>query len=360
MVFFKNSALQITQMLYYRIFARMDSADITVVKSLLDQPQSIAIIPHKNPDGDAIGSCLGLHHFLKSLQIQSTVVSPNDYPKFLKWMPGNDTILNFERENSQAKKVLEEATLIFTLDFNDLSRTGQLEDLLKCSTADFVMIDHHQQPSGYAKVTYSDVSMSSTCEMVYNFIESMGQSDTITREIATCLYAGILTDTGSFKFSSTSGRTHRIVAHLIEKGANNTEIHQKIFDTNSPSRLHLLGVALNNMVILHQYNTAYITLSQAELDANNFKKGDTEGFVNYGLTLENVIFSAIFIENKDEGIIKISFRSVGSFSVNEFARAHFHGGGHTNAAGGRSESDMETTLKKFEKLLAEYKQQLNS
>lgn len=347
-------------MLYYRIFARMHSADITVVKSLLEQPQSIAIIPHKNPDGDAIGSCLGLQLFLKSMQIESDVVSPNDYPKFLKWMPGNDGILNFERENSQAKKILEEATLIFTLDFNDLSRTGQLEAILKASKADFVMIDHHQQPSDYAKVTYSDVSMSSTSEMIYNLIEALGKTSNITPEIATCLYAGIMTDTGSFKFSSTSGRTHRIVAHLIESGANNTEIHRKVFDTNSPSRLHLLGVALNNMVILEKYRTAYITLSQDELDAHNFNKGDTEGFVNYGLTLEGIVFSAIFIENKDEGIIKISFRSVGSFSVNEFARIHFNGGGHTNAAGGRSESDMKTTINGFETLLSEYEKQLNS
>lgn len=347
-------------MLYYCIFARMDSADIAVIKSLLERPQSIAIIPHKNPDGDAIGSCLGLHHFLNTMQIESTIVAPNDYPKFLKWMPGNDSVLNFERENSQSKSALEKATLIFTLDFNDFSRTGQLEDVLLASKADFVMIDHHQQPSSYAKVTYSDVSMSSTCEMVYNLIEGLGKTPSITPEIATCLYTGIMTDTGSFKFSSTSGRTHRIVADLIEKGANNTTIHQKVFDANSPSRLRLLGVALKNLVILDDYRTAYITLSQDELDAHDFKKGDTEGFVNYGLTLEGVVFSAIFIENKEEAIIKISFRSIGSFSVNEFARAHFNGGGHTNAAGGRSESDLKTAIENFESLLGDYKHKLNS
>ncbi|WP_420400252.1 DHH family phosphoesterase [Flagellimonas sp.] len=337
----------------------MNLEDITTVKSILSQPQNIAIIPHKNPDGDAIGSCLALCFFLKDQGHKATVVAPNDFPKFLKWMPGCNSILNYERENSQAKKVLEEATVVFTLDFNDLSRTGQLETPLKEKKADFIMIDHHQQPNGYAKVTYSDVNMSSTCEMVYNFIEFLGALDSITPEIATNLYTGIMTDTGSFKYRTTSSRTHRVVADLMDKGASNMEIHQKVFDANSPSRLHLLGVALGNMVILPELKTAYITLSQEELDQYDFKKGDTEGFVNYGLTLEDINFAAIFIENKEEGIIKISFRSIGDFSVNQFAREHFHGGGHDNAAGGRSELSMEETIDKFNLILKTYQKELN-
>nr|WP_299172310.1 bifunctional oligoribonuclease/PAP phosphatase NrnA [uncultured Allomuricauda sp.] len=337
----------------------MNLEDITTVKSILSQPQKIVIIPHKNPDGDAIGSCLGLYSFLKSLKQEVSVIAPNDYPKFLKWMPKNEVVLNFEKENSQAKKRLEEATVIFTLDFNDLSRTGQLEAILKDKQADFIMIDHHQQPKDYARVTYSDVSMSSTCEMVYNFIEYLGGLDKIDASIATNLYTGIMTDTGSFKYRSTSSRTHKVVSDLIDRGADNMEIHRQVFDTNSPSRLHLLGVALSNMVILQEYKTAYITLSQDELDANNFKKGDTEGFVNYGLTLEGIIFAVIFIENKEEGIIKISFRSVGDFSVNEFARKHFNGGGHDNAAGGRSDTNMETTIENFNEILKTYKSKLN-
>ncbi|WP_190809258.1 bifunctional oligoribonuclease/PAP phosphatase NrnA [Flagellimonas sp. S3867] len=337
----------------------MNLEDITTVKSILSQPQKIVIIPHKNPDGDAIGSCLGLYAFLKSLNQEVVVIAPNDYPKFLKWMPKNETILNFERENSQSKKWLEEATVVFTLDFNDLSRTGQLESFLKEKEADFIMIDHHQQPKDYAKVTYSDVNMSSTCEMVYNFIEYLGGLDKIDEEIATNLYTGIMTDTGSFKYRSTSSRTHKVVANLIDCGANNMEIHRQVFDTNSPSRLHLLGVALSNMVILSEYSTAYITLTQDELDAHDFKKGDTEGFVNYGLTLEDIIFAVIFIENKEEGIIKISFRSIGDFSVNEFAREHFNGGGHDNAAGGRSDENMDVTIQKFNTILKSYKSQLN-
>ncbi len=337
----------------------MNLEDIETVKSILSKPQKIVIVPHKNPDGDAVGSSLGLYFFLKSKGQEVSVIVPNEYPKFLKWMPGNDTVLNFERENSESKKLLEEATVIFTLDFNDLSRVGQLEKVLKTKKADFIMIDHHQQPGDYATVTYSDVSMSSTCEMVYNFIEKLGEVDKITKEIATNLYTGIMTDTGSFKYRSTSSRTHRVVADLIDRGADNMEIHRQVFDTNPPSRLHLLGVALSNMVILSEYRTAYITLSQEELDAHNFKKGDTEGFVNYGLTLEGITFAAIFIENREESIIKISFRSVGDFSVNTFARNHFNGGGHDNAAGGRSEMSMEETVQKFIAVLEEYKNQLN-
>lgn len=345
-------------MLYYRIFGRMNLADALVVKALLEKPQAIVIIPHKNPDGDAMGASLGLQHFLKLKGLSSKVISPNDYPKFLKWLPGSDDVLNFERENSQAKQALGNASLIFTLDFNDLSRTGQLEAHLTESNSDFIMIDHHQQPSDYAKVTYSDVAMSSTCEMIYTFIEALNETDAIDETIATCLYTGIMTDTGSFKFAATTSQTHRVAAALIDKGADHAAIHRQVFDTNSHSRLQLLGVALKNMAIFEELRTAYITLSQEELDAHDFKKGDTEGFVNYGLTLENIIFAVIFIENREEGIIKISFRSIGDFSVNEFARAHFSGGGHTNAAGGRSTEDMKSTVKKFESLLKEYQMQL--
>jgi phosphoesterase RecJ-like protein len=329
----------------------MNSEDIQAVEKLLSQPQKIVIVPHKNPDGDAIGSTLALWHYLRNRGQEATVIVPNDYPKFLKWMSGNDKILNFERENGQAKSKIEEATLIFTLDFNHLGRIAQMEDALRKLTVPFVMIDHHQEPSDYAAIMYSDVTMSSTCEMVYNFIEYLGDADAITPEMAGCLYTGIMTDTGSFKFSSTTARTHRVAASLIEKGAESTEIHHKVFDTNTPGRLHLLGTALNNMVILEDYKTAYITLSQTELDAHEYQKGDTEGFVNYGLTLEGIIFAAIFIENREEGIIKISFRSVGDFSVNEFARRHFEGGGHKNAAGGKSEKSLEETATRFESLL---------
>ncbi len=347
-------------MLLNCIFARMNLESIKAVQQLLSQPQKIVIVPHKNPDGDAIGSTLALCHYLVNRGQEAVVVAPNDYPKFLKWMPGNENILNFEKQNSQAKEKIAEATVIFTLDFNHLGRIGQMQSVLEGLTVPFVMIDHHQAPSDYAQIMYSDVTMTSTCEMVYNFIEFLGDVDKITSEMADCLYTGIMTDTGSFKFRSTTGRTHRVVADLIDKGAENTEIHHRVFDTNTPGRLHLLGCALKNMVILDKYRTAYITLSQEELDAHEYQKGDTEGFVNYGLTLEGIIFAVIFIENKDEGIIKISFRSIGEFSVNEFARAHFEGGGHDNAAGGKSDGSLKETALYFESLLENYQEQLQA
>ena len=338
----------------------MNSEDVKAVERLLSERQKIVIVPHKNPDGDAIGSALGVCHYLNILGHDAVVVSPNDYPTFLKWMPGNDLIVNFEKDHSLAIDLIAKAGIIFTVDFNHLSRIGQMQASLQEATADFIMIDHHQAPSDYATITYSDVSMSSTCEMVFNFIEALGGVNEISPEIANCLYTGIMTDTGSFKFSSTTSRTHRVIAELIDRGANNTQVHHNVFDTNSSDRVRLLGCALANMVLLKEYNTAYITLSQKELDAHNYKKGDTEGFVNYGLTVEGIKFAVIFIENREEGIIKISFRSFGDFSVNSFARSHYDGGGHINAAGGRSELPMEATTEKFKQLLVQYKDQLAS
>lgn len=322
---------------------------------LLSTPKKIAIIPHKNPDGDAIGSTLALWHYLKSKGHEAVVLAPNDFPKFLKWMPGAESVLNFEKENTQAKNLLHNAEIIFTLDFNHLGRVGQMTEHLEKASATFVMVDHHQEPSDYAKIMYSDVHMSSTCEMVYHLLDYLAATDEITAEMANCIYTGIMTDTGSFKFNATTSTTHRIIADLIDKGANNTAIHSHIYDTNSPSRLHLLGCALKNMVILEAYNTTYITLSQEELDQYKFTKGDTEGFVNYGLTLENIRFAVIFIENKEEGILKISFRSTGVFDVNNFARQFFNGGGHTNAAGGKSDFSIAKTTSYFESLLPQFK-----
>ncbi|MEN1784305.1 MAG: bifunctional oligoribonuclease/PAP phosphatase NrnA [Bacteroidota bacterium] len=336
----------------------MNLAEATALQKLLSTSKNIVIVPHKNPDGDAIGSSLGLYHFLKFLQKESTVVVPNDFPKFLKWMPGSETILIHERQPAATQAVIERADLIFTLDLNDLSRTGSLETMLVHSEATFVMIDHHQQPSDYAKVTYSDVTMSSTCEMVYHTIAAFGEAPHITPAIAACLYTGIMTDTGSFKFSQTTEKTHRVVAHLIEKGAQNTWIHEQVFNTNTPARLHLLGTALSNLVILPEYRTAYTSLSQDELDRYQYSKGDTEGLVNYGLTLANIDFAVIFIENREEGIIKISFRSTGDFSVNDFARTHFEGGGHTNAAGGRSTATLQETIDRFERLVQTRKKEV--
>lgn len=337
----------------------MNAADIATVQSILSQPQNIVLVPHKNPDGDALGACLALYAFLKEKGQQVSVITPNAHPKFLQWMPYSAEVLNFEWDNGEAQKRLEAATVVFTVDFNDLSRTGSMEGVLRESRADFIMIDHHQQPEDYARVTYSNTAMSSTCEMVYTFIVHLGEREQITKAIATNLYTGIMTDTGSFKYPSTSSQTHRVVAALIDCGANPMDIHRQVYDTYAPARLQLLSTALRNMVVLPELRTAYITLTQEELDAHDRKKGDTEGFVNYGLTLEGIVFAVIFIENREEGIIKISFRSVGDFSVNAFARNHFSGGGHDNAAGGKSDLSMEETVQQFRTLLPSYKSALH-
>ena len=336
----------------------MNKNDIQKVSNLLSDPKNIVIVSHKNPDGDAIGSSLGLYHFLNKLSHNVKVIMPNDYPKFLKWMPDQNTIIDFENNEKQAKRIIKEAEIIFTLDFNDLERVGNMTNTLKDSNAIKIMIDHHQQPEDYADFMYSDVTINSTCQMVYHFIHMLEKSHLIDKTIGTCLYTGIMTDTGSFRFSSTTSTTHKVVSDLIDKGVENSIIHNNVYDTNSFDRLQLLGQALKNLKVIPELSTAYITISQKELIQHNFKKGDTEGFVNYALSLKDIIFGVIFIENSHEGIIKISLRSKGDFSVNEFARAHFNGGGHTNAAGGRSNLSLTKTVEKFISILPQYKKDL--
>ncbi len=337
----------------------MNTTEINKVKEVLSSPKKIVIVTHKNPDGDAIGSSLGLYHYLITLKHNVTVITPNDYPDFLKWVPGENLVLKYDNNTEAANTIIKEADLIFTLDFNHFSRSGNMESILKNANASFIMIDHHQEPDDYALITYSDTSMCSTCQMVYHFIEKLGDLDKITPEIATNIYVGIMTDTGSFRFRSTTSTTHRVIANLIDWGADNTRIHEQIYDTNTPSRIRLKGIAINNLKILPEYNTAYITISQKELDQNHFKKGDTEGFVNIGLSIKGIKFAVIFIENKGEGIIKISFRSKDDFSVNEFSRNHFEGGGHHNASGGRSNLSLSKTVEKFISILPSYKNVLN-
>lgn len=333
----------------------MNKNDIDLLQDLLAKPKKIAIIPHRSPDGDAMGSTLGLYHFLIKLNHTPVVIIPNDFPDFLSWLPASDKVLVYENDKNNVAKILQEQELIFTLDFNALHRTGELENILNKLSVPFVMIDHHQAPDDYATVTYSDTSFGSTCEMVYNFIEFLDKKSLIDKTIATCLYTGILTDSGGFKFPKTTGRTHRIVAEFIDIGVQNTEIPNLLFDNNSLNRLQLLGRSLQNMKVLPTFKTAYTTLSQKELNEFYYEKGDTEGNVNYALSIKGIIFAAIFIEHRDENIIKISFRSQGDFDVNQFAREHFNGGGHINAAGGKSNDTLENTIKKFEELVTKLK-----
>ena len=350
---------QITFYCYIRL--TMNSTEITELKDLLSTPKNIVIIPHKNPDGDAMGSTLALKHYLNNTHSNVTVITPNDYPTFLKWLPANEKVIIYENNQTEANNLISNADIIFTLDFNHLSRCGNLETpLTEATQATFVMIDHHQQPDTYAKYMYSDTSICSTCQMVFHFIEKMNDTHLIDANIASCLYTGIVTDTGSFRYRSTTSETHRVIAQLIDAGANNSKIHENIYDTNTISKLQLKGVALNNLNVLTEYKTAYISLSQKELNDNNFKKGDTEGFVNIGLSLKGIKFAVIFIENEAEGIIKMSFRSKGDFSVNQFARKHYQGGGHDNASGGKSDLPLNETINNFLSLLPKYQNELNN
>ena len=330
----------------------MNEKDILELNELLATPKKIAIIPHRSPDGDAMGSTLGMYYFLLKLNHQPVVIAPNDFPNFLNWLPASETVLVYENEKEKVAKILQEQDLIFTLDFNALHRTGEMENVLNKLTVPIVMIDHHQLPDTYAKYTYSNTAFGSTCEMVYNFIGFLNKKALLDKTIATCLYTGILTDSGGFRYPKTTGTTHRIAAEFIDLGIDNSDIPNLLFDNNSYDRLQLLGRALQNMKVIPELKTAYISLSQKELDEFHYVKGDTEGIVNYGLTIKGINFAAIFIENRDEKIVKISFRSQGAFDVNQFARDHFSGGGHINAAGGKSEETLAKTIEKFESLIS--------
>ncbi|MGG6230767.1 DHH family phosphoesterase [Tenacibaculum sp. SDUM215027] len=332
----------------------------TELQEFLSEPRNIVIIGHRNPDGDAIGSTLGLKHYLDKKGHTTQVLMPNEYPDFLHWVPGSKTVKRFDRQNKQSVKALAKSNIVFLLDFNALHRVGNdMQNTLEEYENDFALIDHHQQPDDFMYM-YSDTSMSSTCQMVYNFIEMMGDVELIDKNIATCLYTGIMTDTGSFRFRSTTSTTHRIIADLIDKGAENDRIHSSVHDANSYNRLLLLGQALSNMKVLPEYKTAFITLSEEEKKRFHYEKGDTEGVVNYALSLKGIVFAAIFIEDEEQGIVKISFRSKGKFSVNQFARNYFNGGGHDNAAGGRSDDNMENTIERFKSLLPTYQQELEN
>lgn len=338
----------------------MNTATILDLKKLLSTPKKIVIVPHKNPDGDAIGSSLGLYHFLKKTGHTANVIAPNDYPEFLKWIPGNEKVLIHDMDNVFSEDLISSADLIFTLDFNALHRCGQMGNPIAKSKAIKIMIDHHQQPDSYADYVYSDITMSSTCQMIYHFIEKIKGIDQIDIEIGEALYTGIMTDTASFRFPLTTSTTHKVIAYLIDIGVDKSKIHNAVYDTNSFGRLQLLGCAMNNLRFLENHSTAFIYLTNKELDLHGFKKGDTEGLVNYGLSLKGVKLAAIFIENKQESIIKISFRSKDDFDVNKFARNHFNGGGHKNASGGRSELNLEDTVTKFTNILTNYELELNS
>ena len=329
--------------------------ELSEIKKILNQQNKIVIITHYNPDGDAIGSSLGLKHYLNAKGIDAEVVVPNDFPKFLKWMPDAKKITIADYKQKKASDLIKNADIIFILDFNTPSRSGNfISSLIEKSKGKKILIDHHQQPDTFDFV-YSDTTIPATCQMIYHFIEAMEETHFINENTAKCLYTGIMTDTGGFRYRSTSATTHRITANLIEKGAEPSEISSNTWDTNSISRIHLLSLILSRLEVINDGKTAILYLKRDELKKYGFEKGDTEGFVNYGLSILGVEVSAFFIEDLYEEFIKISFRSKKNIDVNNFSRKYFNGGGHINASGGKSLDDMETTISKFKNLASELK-----
>jgi phosphoesterase RecJ-like protein len=325
---------------------------------LLSQPKQIVITMHQKPDGDAMGSTLGLYHFLHNRGHQVTVISPTNWADFLEWLPGIESVINFEGYREKCLSILDKADILFCLDFNIFHRTKHLAPFLASAKAIKVLIDHHEQPDE-PNFDYgiSDTGKSSTCEMVYDFIIEAGGREELTQEIATCLYTGTMTDTGSFRFPSTKASVHRMVAELKETGFDHSQVHNHIYDNFLESRLRFIGFALlNRMEVLYEYNTAIMYIHQSDLQKYHIKTGDTEGLVNYLLTIKGIRFGAIVIDRTEER--KWSFRSKGGFDVNQFARNHFEGGGHANASGGRSSDSVEKTVEHFKQVIQEYKNQL--
>lgn len=325
----------------------MKETQLKQLKQWLEVPSKVVIIPHKNPDGDAMGSTLAWQNLMQQLGHTATVLAPNAYPTFLHWMPGHQDVINYENSQGKGDELIAEADVIFTLDFNTLKRIDDMGDRVAESGAKKVMIDHHQEPDDYSDLMFSEPTIGSTCELVYQIIAGLHYSNYINKEMATCIYTGILTDTGSFRFPSVTANTHKAVAELIERGANHSFIHEQIKDSARPDRLKLLGIALQNMVFLADVHTAYITLSQDELDQCNFQKGDAEGFVNYGLSVSGIQIAVLMIEYSNEDVVKLSFRSKGDMAVNTFAKTYFDGGGHLNAAGGISRRSLAETESYF-------------
>ena len=329
------------------------------IKQTVSDLDQICIITHTNPDGDAIGSSLGLFHVLKNLGKKVNVIVPNDYPEFLQWLPGNENVLRFNKQKSQCCKAFAEAKLIFCLDFNELSRSNDLNQIIKDSKAFKILIDHHPFPENVFDLQISDTSVSSTAELVYETIFETAFESHLDKNAATCLFTGLLTDTISFNVNCSNPRTFEVAAKLLAYGINKEEIHRKVFDNYSANRQKLLGhVLLNKMIILPEYSTGYIWLTKQELKEFDFQPGDSEGFVNYPLSIKGVNFAAFFMERENH--IKISFRSRGVIPANTIMSENFTGGGHRNAAGGDEHKlNLEDTLKKFLSLLPKYAHVLN-
>jgi phosphoesterase RecJ-like protein len=332
--------------------------DLASLTELLDQPRKIVITTHHKPDGDAMGSSLGLYNYLIQQGHHAKVITPTDYPDFLNWMPGNGEVIIYTENTELSAKLVAEAEIIFCTDFNSLSRINEMGVLVGKSSAYKVMIDHHLEPEDFDDYRHWDINACAAAQLVYTFIvDQLKHKELINKDVATCLYTGIMTDSASFRLPNTTSTVHRIVAELIDAGANNSRIHDLIYNSASENRLRFLGHCLANCLeILPEYNTAIISVNKTDIARFNVNTGDTEGIVNYALSIATVRLAAFIVERNDK--VKLSLRSKGEFPANEICKKYFNGGGHRNAAGGQSDEPLEATINKFKSILPEYKKLL--
>ncbi len=325
--------------------------DISALKALLSTPKHIVVTVHHRPDGDALGSGLGLAALLRKQQHQVQVIAPSAYPDFLGWLPGAPDVIVFEKKNQQkASDFLKKADVIFCVDFPTLCRLNGMEAMVRETTATKVVIDHHPNEGEFAALAFRDTTSAATAELLYEIFEGLGVQDLIDKDIAECLYVGIMTDTGSFKHATTTAKTHRIAARLIDHGADITKATHWVCRNNSLNKLAFLGFALSHrFVVLKEYNTAYFFITAEDYKNYALETGDTEGLVDYALSVRNIAFAATIKEKKD--CISLSLRSSGEVPVNLWAKEHFGGGGHKNAAGGISQLTLAETVAKFEDLV---------
>ncbi len=337
----------------------LSDSKILEIKQLLSQKKRIVITSHTNPDGDAIGSSLAMYHYLKKLGNDVQMLVPNSFPDFYNWLPDSDKIIIYDKQSKYAQKILKEAEIIFSLDYNALHRLGSLHEIIKTTSCTRILIDHHIEPETESfNYCFSTTDTSSTGELVYDFITTLGDEDIIDKRIGEAVYTGIVTDTGSFSFSCNRPNTYIITSKLVTLGVDAQKIHKLIYDTFSENRLRLLGHAISNrMIVWKELHTALIFLSKSDLSKFNYQVGDTEGMVNYPLSMNDVNMSVLITEK--DNLLRLSFRSKGSFSVNDLSRTHFKGGGHRNAAGGKSTENIDELTDRLKTILQDYKEDLD-
>lgn len=334
-------------------------ANIDHAEKWFERADKIVIVTHVSPDGDAIGSSLGLCHFLESQEKTVNVIVPNAFPDFLRWMPGAKDIIRYDKYAEFAGKLLNEADVICCLDFNALSRIDAMADAVARSPARKMMIDHHLHPESFCRIIISHPEISSTSELVFRLICRLGYFEDITKEGAECIYTGMMTDTGGFTYNSNNREIYFIISELLSKGIDKDEIYRKVYNTYSEGRLRLMGYVLyDKMQVFPQFNSALIWLTKEEQRKFQYIKGDTEGFVNIPLSIKNIIFSVFLREDTEKNMIKISLRSVGTFPCNKVAAEFFNGGGHLNASGGEFYGTMEEAIELFKQALVKYEELL--